>query len=125
MTGDIIAAPKAIVAELAAASRVYWLRCEIPTQRYQFSPSSGQDQKKATVGEAFIKGLLSVDWLSCAASLPGKAINVALALLWLHGMAQSGSVKMTRKTLERFRISRDAYLDALCRLESARLVDVQ
>lgn len=98
---------------------------QLPTQRYQFSPSSGRYQKKATVGEAFIKGPLSVNWLSCAASLPGKAINVALALLWLHGMTQSGSVKMTRKTLERFHISRDAYLDALCRLESARLVDVQ
>lgn len=98
---------------------------QIPTQRYQFSTSSGQYKKGATAGVAFIKGPLSVDWLSCAASLPGKAINVALALLWLSGMAQSGSVKMTRKTLERFHISRDAYLDALHRLESARLVGVQ
>jgi hypothetical protein len=98
---------------------------QIPTQRYQFSYSSGQYQKMATAPGAFIKGPLSVDWLSCAASLPGKSINVALALLWLSGMTQSGGIKMTRKTLERFHISRDAYLDALHRLESAALIEVQ
>jgi hypothetical protein len=98
---------------------------QIPTQRYQFSSSNGQYKRGSTAGVAFIKGPLSVEWLSCAASLPGKAINVALALLWLNGIAQSGGIKMTRKTLERFCISRDAYLDALHLLESAGLIDVQ
>lgn len=63
-------------------------------------------------------------WISSAADLPGKAVHVALAIFWLVGMRPQRQVKMTRKALNLFNVSEDAYRDALPRLEAAGLIKV-
>jgi len=73
----------------------------------------------------FIRGPIPIDWLSKAAELPGKTLNVALAIWWLNGMTQSESFKLTRKSLSLLCIKRDAASISLKRLEGAGLVKIQ
>ena len=75
-------------------------------------------------GDLFIKGPIPMEWISSAANLPGKAIQVALAFFWLAGMKPHQKVKITRQALELFNVSDDAYRDALIRLEQAGLIKV-
>ncbi len=62
------------------------------------------------------------DWLSQAAKLRGKALNLALALLWLANVRQVPGVSLTRRVLRAWSISRDARYDALPKLVEAGLV---
>ena len=73
----------------------------------------------------FLRGPVPMDWLSKAAELPGKTLNVALAIWWLQGMTQSELFKLTRKSLSLFGIKRDAASISLKRLEGAGLIRVQ
>lgn len=73
----------------------------------------------------FLRGPIPMDWLSKAAELPGKTLNVALAIWWLQGMTQSESFKLTRKSLSLFNIKRDAASISLKRLEGAGLIKIQ
>ncbi|MEI6470901.1 MAG: hypothetical protein WCO72_15705 [Betaproteobacteria bacterium] len=73
----------------------------------------------------FLKGPVPIDWLSRAAELPGKTLNVALAIWWLKGMTQSESFKLTRKSLSLLCIKRDAASISLKRLEGAGLIKIQ
>jgi len=68
---------------------------------------------------------LRLDWLARAASVPGKAVALGLALLWLAQVRHAPSVRLTRSAIARFSISRDACYDALRRLEAARLITVR
>lgn len=72
----------------------------------------------------FIKGPLPLDWMQRAARLPGKALQVALALWYLAGLQKSQTVKLASKPLEAMGVSRDAKYDALARLAAAGLVAV-
>ena len=65
-----------------------------------------------------------MDWISAAAKLPGKAIHVALALYWMDGMNPQKRFKITRRALDLFNVSDDAYRDALLRMEAATLIRV-
>jgi hypothetical protein len=65
-----------------------------------------------------------MDWLSAAASLPGKAINLALAVRWLVDMNRGKPVKLTAKALVLLNVSEDACGDGLRRLEAAGLITV-
>ncbi len=82
---------------------------------------------KSTVRSSrpFIRGPIPIDWIATASGLPGKTLNTALALWWLSGMKNHNEVKMSKQALAYFGVSEDAYRDALCRLEQARLVDVR
>ena len=79
---------------------------------------------KSASKKHFIKGPVYLDWISPAAQLSGKAINVALAIHWLHGMNQGKPFKITQSALTKFNLSNDAYLDGLRKLEKAKLVSV-
>ncbi len=72
----------------------------------------------------FLKGPIPLAWLSVAASLPGKALNVALAIRWVADMSNGGEVHVTKSALQHFGLSQDAYRDGLKRLEVAGLVAV-
>ena len=72
----------------------------------------------------FLKGPIPLNWLSTAAALPGKALNVALAVRWLADMSKGGEVHVTKAALQYFGLSEDAYRDGLGRLEVAGLVAV-
>ena len=75
---------------------------------------------------AFIKGPIDLDWISRAANLPGKALNVALALMYLSGLNKSKvNLKLTRTTYELFNVSRSAVYSALNNMEKDGLIKVK
>jgi len=64
-------------------------------------------------------------WLNEAAKLPGKALNVGIAIWWLAGMSKTTAFKLTGRALDQVDISRDAASSALNRLEAQGLIRVQ
>ena len=97
----------------------------IPVKRLQYRPSStGSKLVEVANTRSFLKGPIYMDWLSAAASLPGKAINLALAVRWLVDMNGGKPAKLTAKALDLLNVSEDACSDGLRRLESAGLVTV-
>jgi hypothetical protein len=64
------------------------------------------------------------DWLIGAASLPGKSLHTALAIAYLASKQKVVGVRMTRRTLAQFHISREAFYDAIRRLEAKKLIRV-
>ena len=76
-------------------------------------------------GELFLRGPVPLEWLQQAAALPGKTLNVAIALWWLHGMAKGKPFKLTRQALKYLNVERDAASAGLIRLERAGLIGVE
>ena len=74
--------------------------------------------------ELFLKGPIPLPWLSAAAALPGKALNVALAIRWVSDISKAAEIHVTKVALHHFGLSEDAYRDGLKRLEQAGLVAV-
>lgn len=72
----------------------------------------------------FIKGPLPLPWMQAAARLPGRTLQVALALWYLAGLKKDTTVRLTTKPLADMGVSRDAKYDALVRLEEAGLVAI-
>lgn len=66
----------------------------------------------------------ALEWLSYAATLPGKTLNVALALCWYAEQRQSLDVRLMQSVLRQFAVSREASYDALRHLEQAGLIQV-
>ena len=64
-------------------------------------------------------------WLNAAAKLPGKTLNVGIAIWWLAGMSKTTAFKLTGRALDQVDISRDAASSALKRLEAQGLIRVQ
>ena len=95
----------------------------IPERRLRFDANAKQfiEQKNSAL---FLKGPIPLSWLSAAAALPGKTLNVALAVRWVADMSKGGEVHVTKVALQYFGLSEDAYRDGLGRLEVAGLVAV-
>ena len=72
-----------------------------------------------------MKGPIPMAWLNEAAKLPGKALNLGIAIWWLAGMSKTTAFKLTGKALDQLDISRDAASSALKRLEAQGLIRVQ
>ena len=96
----------------------------IPVKRVRLDSSTGK-YIGAPLTVPFLKGPIPMAWLNEAAKLPGKAINLGLAIWWLDGMAKTKTFKLTGKALDQLDISRDAAADALKRLEGRGLIRVQ
>ena len=97
----------------------------IPVKRLRYSPSStGTKLVEVAITKPFLKGPIYLDWLSAAARLPGKAINLALAVRWLVDMNGGNPAKLTAKALALLNVSEDACSDGLRRLESKGLITV-
>ena len=96
----------------------------IPVKRVRLDSSTGK-YIGAPLTVPFLKGPIPMAWLNEAAKLPGKAINLGLAIWWLAGMAQTKTFKLTGKALDQLGVSRDAAADALKRLEGRGLIRVQ
>jgi hypothetical protein len=96
----------------------------IPVKRVRLDSSSGQ-YIDAPMSVPFLKGPIPMAWLNVAARLPGKTLNVGIAIWWLAGMSKTTSFKLTRKALDQLGVSRDATSDALKRLEDNCLIRVQ
>lgn len=97
---------------------------QIQTVRFQYDSKSKEVIKKR-ISDPFLKGPIPLNWLTIAAQLPGKTLNVALAIRWLSGMNPRSHIKLTRKALALFHVSSDATFDGLKRLESKGLIRVQ
>ena len=82
--------------------------------------------RKLKRSRPFIKGPLDLEWISAASHLPGKAINVALALMWLSGLNKcKDDLKLTKTAYNLFNISRPTANKALKNLENAGLIKVE
>ena len=94
---------------------------DVPVKRLQLDTTTGKlvESPKAAL---FLRGPIPLAWLGSAASLPGKTLNVGIALWWLHGMAKGKPFKLTQKALQTLNVERDAASAALARLEQARLI---
>lgn len=73
----------------------------------------------------YVTVTLPVRWIERAASLPGKALHVAMVLLYLTSLRKSPEVRFSQSTLKRFDTSRDASYDALTRMAAAGLVQLK
>jgi hypothetical protein len=96
---------------------------DVPVKRLKFSSATGQYsavERNAT--KPFLRGPVSMEWLSAASSLPGKALQVALAIQWVAGMSAGRPFKLTGKALAMVHISVDAATDGVNRLEAAGLI---
>jgi len=96
----------------------------IPVKRVRYDSSSGH-YIDAPLSVPFLKGPIPMTWLAQAARLPGKTINLGIAIWWLHGMSKTKTFKLTGKALAQLGISRDAAYSALKRLEDQGLVRVE
>jgi hypothetical protein len=74
--------------------------------------------------EKFLCGPVPLAWINKAAELPGKALAVGLALWFLRGCQKRRTVRLTRRTLERFAVKRKPGYLGLQKLEAAGLVRV-
>ena len=83
---------------------------------------NGTKNHRFAPGEKFLRGPIPLVWLSQAASLPGHAINVALALWFLKGLTKSNTVRLGRTVSKYFCIERQAGYRGLRALERAGLV---
>jgi len=76
-------------------------------------------------GEKFLKGPIPLRWLTRAATLPGKALHVALALWFQAGVERSATVRLNLSRLQDFGVERSAGSRALAMLVTRQLVTVQ
>lgn len=96
---------------------------DIPVKRLQLDATTGKLVESPKAAH-FLRGPIPLDWLGCAAALPGKTLHVGIALWWLHGMAKGKPYKLTQKALQALNVERDAASAALVRLELAGLICV-
>src|SRR5262249_20647683 len=85
------------------------------------SPTAKRTSKRR---RPFLRGPVPLGWLTRAAGLPGKALAVGMALWLLRGLQRRQTVRLTKKTLLRFSVSRKQGYAALRSLETAELVSV-
>ncbi len=95
----------------------------VPVKRLQLDTATGT-LVAAPKAALFLRGPIPLAWLSRAASLPGKTINVAIALWWCNGMAKGKPFKLTQMALRNLNVERDAASTGLTRLEEAGLIQV-
>lgn len=96
---------------------------KIPEKRIRLDGNTGKWEDNP-IKKKFLKGPIPLDWLTAAAQLPGKAINVGITLWWLDGMSKTGILKLTRQAQLALNISKDAERDGLRRLQKAGLIEL-
>jgi hypothetical protein len=95
----------------------------IPVTRLQLDRMSSM-LVNAPKKDLFLRGPIPMDWLATAAKLPGKTLNVALALRWLHGLSGGEPFRLTQKALGLLCVTRETAGDCLIRLEQHGLIQV-
>jgi len=102
----------------------YTIDHDVPVRRLQLDPASGV-LAAAPLEKLFLRGPVPLEWLQRAAALPGKTLNVAVALWWRHGMAKGRPFKLTHAALKYLNVERDAASTGLDRLERAGLIKLE
>lgn len=75
--------------------------------------------------DQFVKGPISWDWITMAARCPGKALHVAIGLLFWTGIKRKKEVPLSMTGLSVLGVSRFAASRGLLSLEKAGLVSVK
>lgn len=97
----------------------------IAVKRLRYLPSDKAfSEVTFCVGKYFIRGPIPLEWLSAVSRLPGKCLNVAMAIQWLLGMSGGKPVKLTAKALKSLNVSNDTASDCLRRMEQVGLIAV-
>ena len=76
-------------------------------------------------GEWFLKGPIPGVWVQSAASLSGKAFQVAIAAWHVGELVKSGTFKLSHKMLSQFGVKPTAARRGLAALKAAGLVEVE
>ncbi len=75
-------------------------------------------------GEHFLKGPIPLSWLTAASRLPGRSLNVGIAIWYLAGLTGSRTVLLSNVAASRFTLDRNAKYRGLEWLEKVGLVEV-
>ncbi len=105
----------------------------IDLQKVQFKDKSAGQYSAANISkpprpkhkEKFLRGPIPLNWLSHAATLPGRSLHVAIAVWFMAGLKNARIVPMSNITALQFGLDRNAKYRALEWLESADLISVQ
>lgn len=95
----------------------------LPANGVAFTGAMKKRPRNRDQSGRFIKGPLPFKWICTAASLPGRALAVGLALWFEAGCKKSDTVTLTSKLLASFGIERGAKMRALLNLKKAGLID--
>lgn len=74
--------------------------------------------------EKFIKGPVSLPWITSASKISSSALSVGVLLWYWYGLSGVPIIKLTTKKLKEFEISKRTAYRALRRMEDAGLVHV-
>jgi hypothetical protein len=69
----------------------------------------------------FLRGPIDWLWLTAAARLPGSALHIAVAIHFLNGFEQTGTVKLKPSVWRQLGLKRDTVYRAVDELEEAGL----
>lgn len=89
-------------------------------------PTTMTTNLRARITSPRIPRPVRFDWLARVAASGGtsKCLHLGLVLCWLAALANAPGVRLGRRVLARYAISRDAAYDALRKLEADRLLVV-
>jgi hypothetical protein len=89
-------------------------------------PDGSRSEEKPAVGQQNqLPDTSSSDWLTRAALLPGRSLQVAMALWSISGVTGLRCLPLSNRDVRRFGLDRNAKYRGLARLEEAGLVDVK
>lgn len=97
----------------------------LPASEMVTLPREKKTPPRHKTGEKFLKGPIPLNWLSRAAQLQGKSLQVGLSLWFLAGLTSSKTVKLSQSTLCDFGVNRHCKYRALKWLEDAKLISVK
>jgi hypothetical protein len=86
------------------------------------APVSPSEPVRFRRGQRFLRGPIPWEWLSVSARLPGKALQVSLAVWHLAGLKNAMTVELSRGPLESLGVTRQAAYRGLNTLENAGLI---
>jgi hypothetical protein len=72
--------------------------------------------------EKFLKGPVSLPWITSASKISSSALSVGVLLWYWYGLSGAPIIKLTTKKLKEFWISKRTAYRALQRMENAGLV---
>jgi hypothetical protein len=73
----------------------------------------------------FLRGPIDWFWLTTAARLPGSALHVAVAIHFLNGFEQTGTVKLKPSVWRQLGLKRHTVYRAVDELEAAGLISAE
>jgi hypothetical protein len=73
----------------------------------------------------FLRGPIDWFWLTAAARLPGSALHIAVAIHFLNGFEQTGTVKLKPSVWRQLGLKRHTVYRAVDELEAAGLISAE